>query len=99
MRAVNRDAPNKRAFAPTMELRFPQRPAQLHGRAVIILMFKAKCLQSGAQLSKPWVIIVTQRTGTREASLLSSLAGHHPDAPVSVPNNPSCRLRAHLPVV
>lgn len=44
MRAVNRDAPNKRAFAPTMKLRFPQSPAQLYGRVVIILMFKAKCL-------------------------------------------------------
>lgn len=53
--------------------------------------------QSGAQLSKPSVI-VTQRTGAQEAALFSSLTGH-PDTPFSAPNHPSCRLRAHLPVV
>lgn len=54
--------------------------------------------QSGAQLSKPSVI-VTQRTGAQEAALFSSLTGHHPDTPFSAPNHPSCQLRAHLPVV
>lgn len=99
LQAVNRDALNKRAFAPTMRLRFPPRSAQLYCGVVIILMFKAKCLSLVPNCRN---FQSSQHKGAAHKEphfFFPSLTGHHPETLLSAPNHPSCWPCDRFPVV